>query len=156
VEGIHDAELIEKIWGDDLRVEGIVVEPTHGVDDLVAQVRSFGPGKGRRLGLLVDHLVSGSKESRIAAHISDPNVLVRGHPFVDIWQAVKPGVIGEKRWPDVPLGIPWKEGVMAALGRPEEPGVFWRDILVGVGSYRDVEPALVNAVEQLIDFVSAS
>ena len=27
VEGKHDAELVEKVWGDDLRVEGIVVEP---------------------------------------------------------------------------------------------------------------------------------
>src|SRR5690606_2042564 len=26
VEGVHDAELVEKVWGDDLRVEGVVVE----------------------------------------------------------------------------------------------------------------------------------
>ena len=36
VEGIHDAELIEHVWGDDLRELGIVVEPLHGADDLAA------------------------------------------------------------------------------------------------------------------------
>ena len=30
VEGIHDAELIEHVWGHDLRVEAVVVEPLHG------------------------------------------------------------------------------------------------------------------------------
>src|SRR5215210_7003778 len=57
VEGKHDAELVEKVWGDDLRVEGIVVEPLHGIDDLAAAVADFSPGPGRRLGVLVDHLV---------------------------------------------------------------------------------------------------
>ncbi|MBI5088152.1 MAG: DUF3097 family protein, partial [Actinobacteria bacterium] len=38
VEGKHDAELIEHVWGDDLRELGIVVEPMHGIDDLVALV----------------------------------------------------------------------------------------------------------------------
>jgi hypothetical protein len=154
VEGIHDAELIERIWGDDLRVEGIVVEPRHGVDDLVSEVRAFAPAKTRRLGILLDHLVDGSKESRIAAAISDTNVLVLGHPYVDIWQAIKPGVVGIELWPEVARGTPWKEGVLAALDRSDEPGVFWRSILMRVDSYRDVEPSLVNAVEQLIDFVA--
>jgi len=27
VEGRHDAELVEQVWGDDLRVEGVVVKP---------------------------------------------------------------------------------------------------------------------------------
>ena len=69
VEGKHDAELVEKVWGDDLRVEGIVVEPLHGIDDLAGAVAAFGPGPGRRLGVLVDHLVPDSKESRIAAAV---------------------------------------------------------------------------------------
>ena len=34
VEGVHDAQLVEQIWGDDLRIEGVVVEPLHGVDEL--------------------------------------------------------------------------------------------------------------------------
>ena len=42
VEGKHDAELVEKVWGDDLRVEGIVVEPLHGIDDLAAAVAASG------------------------------------------------------------------------------------------------------------------
>ena len=33
-EGIHDAELVEKVWGDDLRHEGVVVLMLDGVDNL--------------------------------------------------------------------------------------------------------------------------
>src|SRR5690606_36473697 len=39
VEGRHDAELVEKVWGADLRVEGVVVEYLEGVDHL-PRVRS--------------------------------------------------------------------------------------------------------------------
>jgi hypothetical protein len=154
VEGIHDAELIEKIWGDDLRVEGIVVEPLHGADDLLAAVHRFQPGKRRKLGVLLDHLTLGTKESRLAAGVNSPHVLVAGHPYVDIWQAVKPGAVGLTSWPDVPLGIPWKEGVIAALGQRARPGEFWRTVLGRVSTYRDLETPLINAVEQLIDFVT--
>src|SRR5690242_11912119 len=57
VEGRHDAELVERVWGDDLRIEGVVVEYLSGVDDLPAVVRDFAPGPDARLGVLVDHLV---------------------------------------------------------------------------------------------------
>jgi hypothetical protein len=90
VEGLHDAELVERVWGHDLRVEGIVVEPMHGMDDLAAAVAAFEPGPHRRLGILVDHLVAGSKETRAAQQVIGPNVLVTGHPYVDVWEAVKP------------------------------------------------------------------
>ena len=60
VEGRHDAELVEQVWGEDLRIEGVVVEYLGGVDDLAAIVADFRPGPGRRLGVLVDHLVTGS------------------------------------------------------------------------------------------------
>jgi hypothetical protein len=155
VEGIHDAELIEKIWGDDLRAEGIVVEPMHGADDLPALVGGFGPGPRRRLGILLDHLVEGSKEARLAAAVRGPHVLVTGHPYVDVWQAIRPGVAGIERWPEVPKGEPWKEGVVAALGARSAPGEFWGSILARVSDYRDVETPLVTAVEMLIDFVTA-
>ncbi|MBW3669555.1 MAG: DUF3097 domain-containing protein, partial [Actinobacteria bacterium] len=69
VEGVHDAELVEKVWGDDLRVEGVVVERLDGIDGLEDVVRSFAPAAGRRLGVLVDHLVPGSKEARLAAAV---------------------------------------------------------------------------------------
>lgn len=154
VEGIHDAELIEKIWGDDLREEGIVVEPLHGADDLSASVDAFGPSPTRRLGILLDHLVGGSKESRLAADVTSSHVLITGHPYVDIWQAIKPGAFGIEAWPVVPRGRPWKEGIVAALGFQEETGRFWRGVLASVSSYADVETPLVNAVEQLIDFVA--
>jgi hypothetical protein len=153
VEGVHDAALVERIWGDDLRVEGVVVEPLDGVDALAAQVRAFDPAPGRRLGVLVDHLVPGSKESRIVAQITSPHVLVTGHPYVDIWQAVKPGSVGIPAWPAVPPGRPWKEGVCAALG-VAEPAQLWRRILSTVNSYQDVETPLIGAMERLIDFVT--
>src|SRR4051794_5861315 len=122
VEGLHDAELVEKIWGHDLRVEGVVVEYLEGVDDLPAIVEEFGPGPGRRLGVLVDHLVPGSKESRIAAEVRSPHVLVTGHPFIDIWAAIRPQALRIEGWPEVPKGTPWKEGVLAALGWSGEVG----------------------------------
>jgi hypothetical protein len=153
VEGIHDAGLVERVWGDDLRVEGVVVEPLNGIDDLAAAVRGFRPGRGRRVGVLVDHLVAGSKETRIAAAVRDPNVLITGHPYVDIWQAVKPSALGIDRWPTIPRGMNWKDGVCAALG-VAEPRDMWRRVLASVDSYSDVEVPLIRSVEELIDFVT--
>jgi hypothetical protein len=155
VEGIHDAALVERIWGDDLRVEGVVVEPLDGIDALPEEVRAFAPGPDRRLGVLVDHLVAGSKESRIVAGVTSPYVLVTGHPYVDIWQAVKPARVGIRAWPVVPPGRPWKEGVCAAVG-VAEPAEMWRLILGSVSSFRDVETPLIGAMERLIDFVTAT
>ncbi|MEM9203154.1 MAG: DUF3097 family protein [Actinomycetota bacterium] len=154
VEGIHDAELVEKVWGADLRVEGVVVEQLEGADGLAERVRGFRTSDRRRLGVLLDHLVDGSKESRIADTINDPNVLITGHPFVDIWQAVKPSVIGIERWPDVPKGQPWKEGVIAALGVTATPAAFWKHVLGKVTGWKDLETPLLGAVEELIDFVA--
>jgi hypothetical protein len=154
VEGKHDAELVEKVWGDDLRDVGVVVEYLEGIDDLPAIVTRFSPAPGRRLGVLVDHLVAGSKESRIAADISSPDVLVVGHPFIDIWVAVRPSAVGIERWPDVPPGQPWKEGVLRALGWPPEVPAAWPRILRAVTSYADLEPELLGRVEELIDFVT--
>lgn len=153
VEGTHDAELVERVWGDDLRVEGVVVEPLHGVDDLAALVRGFRPGPSRRLGVLVDHLVAGSKESRIVAGVSHPDVLVTGHPYVDVWQAVKPAAVGIAAWPVVPQGRPWKEGVCAALGWGET-WQGWKRVLAGVDSYADLEVPILRSVEMLLDFVT--
>jgi hypothetical protein len=153
VEGIHDAALVERIWGDDLRIEGVVVEPLDGIDDLAAAVRSFQPSARRRLGVLVDHLVPGSKESRIVAAVTDPDVLVTGHPYIDIWQAVRPERVGLKKWPVIPPGRPWKEGICAAVG-VREPADMWRRILSSVNSYKDVETPLINSMERLIDFVT--
>ena len=162
VEGRHDAELVEKVWGADLRVEGVVVEYLEGVDDLDAIVKRFAPGPGRRVGVLVDHLVPGSKESRIADAVArgpyGRDVLVVGHPFVDVWQGVKPARLGWKQWPVIPRNIEWKHGICAALGWPhaEQADIAraWQRILGQVRSYADLEPVLLARVEQLIDFVT--
>jgi hypothetical protein len=164
VEGRHDAELVEKVWGDDLRVEGVVVEHLGGVDDLVEELRAFVPGPGRRVGVLVDHLVAGSKESRIADAVRrspvGAHVLVAGHPYVDVWAAVKPERLGLRAWPDVPRDVEWKHGICAALGWPHETQAdiarAWHQILARVTSYADCEPSLLGRVEELIDFVTTS
>lgn len=154
VEGVHDAELLEQVWGDDLRVEGIVVERLDGIDHLDDAVVAFAPGPRRRLGVLVDHLVAGSKEERLAARVRGEHVIVAGTPYVDIWAAIRPAAVGIPSWPEVPMGVPWKEGVCAAL-RVEEPREFWPRILGAVRDWRDLEQPLIAAVETLIDFVSA-
>ncbi|GAA4180499.1 DUF3097 domain-containing protein [Gryllotalpicola koreensis] len=162
VEGRHDAELVEKVWGHDLRVEGVVVEYLEGVDNLEELLAEFQPGPGRRVGVLVDHLVKGSKESRIADAVAKgpygADVLVVGHPFVDIWQAVKPERVGLQRWPEIPRSIEWKKGIAQALRQPHESqediARLWQRILGRVRTYADLEPALLGRVEQLIDFVT--
>ncbi len=163
VEGRHDAELIEQVWGDDLRVEGVVVEHLEGADHLAERLVDFGPSAGRRVGVLLDHLVAGSKESRLAAdalaRVGAAHVLVVGHPFIDIWQAVRPAVVGIEAWPDVPRGIDWKTGTCRALGWPHESvadrAAAWHRIRGSVRGYADLDPALLGRVEQLIDFVTA-
>jgi hypothetical protein len=162
VEGKHDAELVEQIWGDDLRDAGVVVEYLEGVDELPAIVADFRPGPARKLGVLVDHLIPGSKESRIAAEAVarfPEHVLVVGHPFIDIWAAVRPSVLGLREWPAVPKGQPWKEGVLRAIGwpcaTPADIAAGWRRILGAVRTYTDLDPALLGRVEELIDFVTA-
>jgi len=163
VEGKHDAELVEKVWGDDLRLEGVVVELLDGVDNLADALRDFRPGPGRRVGVLVDHLVAGSKESRIAAEatrsVPAGSVLVLGHPYVDVWQAVRPERIGLTSWPTIERGTEWKRGILRELGWPaaEQADVAraWQRILRSVRSYADLEPTLLGRVEELIDFVAA-
>jgi hypothetical protein len=154
VEGVHDAALVERVWGDDLRVEAVVVEPLDGIDDLAGAVRAFRPDQAHRLGVLVDHLVPGSKESRIVAAVTDPHVLVVGHPYVDVWQAVKPAALGIRGWPAVPRGEDWKTGVSRRLGWGG-PRDGWRRVLGAVDSYADLEVPLLRAVEEVIDFVTA-
>lgn len=164
VEGRHDAELIEQVWGDDLRVEGVVVEHLEGADHLADRLVEFGPAEGRRVGVLLDHWVPGSKESRLAAdalaRVDATHVLVVGHPFIDIWQAVRPASVGVDAWPDVPRGVDWKTGTCRALGWPHETAAdraaAWHRIRGSVRGYGDLEPALLGRVEQLIDFVAAA
>lgn len=157
VEGRHDAELVEKVWGDDLRVEGVVVEMLDGLDHLLEVLADRDPAPGRRIGVLADHLVTGTKETRIAADATaryGDAVLVVGHPFVDIWQAVKPTSAGIHAWPSVPRDEEWKIGVCTRLGWGADTAMAWRRLLDRVGSWTDLEPDLLAPVEQLIDFVT--
>ena len=163
VEGKHDAELVEKIWGDDLRIEGVVVEPLGGLDDVADKLAAFGPDADHRVGVLADHLVEGTKESKIAEAVrADPRyrdvVHIIGHPYVDIWQAVKPHVVGIDQWPAVPRGEDWKTGILRRIGWPHadhrDVARGWARILGKVTTIADVEPTLSGRVEELIDFVT--
>ncbi len=164
VEGKHYAQLVEKVWGHDLRVEGIVVEPLHGVDDLAGFIRTFAPSPQRKLGILVDHLLPGTKEAKIAAEAmrvpgAAGNVLIVGHPYVDVWQAIKPSVLKIRAWPVVPRGTDWKTGILKGLGWPHAEQIDvaqgWERILGQVRSYADLEPSLLGRVEEVIDFLTA-
>ena len=162
VEGRHDAELVEKVWGDDLRAEGVVVEYLQGIDLLGAALDEEPPSAQRRYGVLVDHLVPNSKESRIAQAIErgrhGAHIRIVGHPWVDVWQCVTPRAMGIEKWPEVPRGIEFKVGVCRSLGWPARDQAdiarAWQRILGAVHSYRDLEPALLGRVEELIDFVT--
>ncbi|WP_282006354.1 DUF3097 domain-containing protein [Propioniciclava sinopodophylli] len=158
VEGRHDAELVEKVWGADLRHVGVVVEFLGGIDDLPAIVAEFAPTKGRRLGVLVDHLVPGTKEWRIVEQVSGEHVFVTGHEYIDIWAAIKPARVGLTRWPDIPRGTDWKKGTLAALGWPHadqtDVAQGWKRILGQVSGWKDLDPTLLTEVEKLIDFVT--
>ena len=152
VEGDHDARLLERVWGDDLRELGIVVEPLGGIDHLEAALAGFSPGPGRSVVILVDHLVEGSKEHRVAAQVRSADVHVVGHPHVDIWECVRASSVGIAAWPSVPRGEDWKSGVCARLGW-ESPQEGWRRVLASVDSFADLEPCLVQAVEQALDLL---
>ncbi|TDT33899.1 DUF3097 domain-containing protein [Naumannella halotolerans] len=163
VEGKHDAELVEKIWGDDLRHVGVVVEFLNGIDDLPAIVDDFAPRPGRRLGVLVDHLLPGTKEWRIVEQVNAGRygeyTFVTGHRFIDIWEAIRPERIGRAAWPQVPKGQDWKTGVCKQLGWPHASGAdigkVWSSLLGRVRSWDDLDTRLLTEVEKLIDFVTA-
>ncbi|WP_040161787.1 DUF3097 domain-containing protein [Mobilicoccus massiliensis] len=163
VEGRHDAELVEKVWGDDLRVEGVVVEMLDGVDDLAALIRDFAPTPTRRMGVLVDHLVPGTKEWRIVEEARRvrpyaDDVCIVGHPYVDVWQSVRPERLGLEAWPVIERGTSWKHGILAHLGWPHrtqaDVAQGWKRILGTVRTYADLQPELLGRVEELIDFVT--
>ncbi|ALC05886.1 hypothetical protein CDES_07375 [Corynebacterium deserti GIMN1.010] len=152
VEGIHDAAIVEKVWGHDLRVEGVVVEYLEGLDNLPERLAEFQPGPGRRIGVLADHLVEGSKETRMTRALP-ADVVVTGHPYIDIWAAVKPERLGLKAWPDVPYGEDWKTGLCKRVGW-SDPKEGWHRVYNAVSSFRDLDYTLIGAVERLVDFVT--
>ncbi|RMB69481.1 DUF3097 domain-containing protein [Corynebacterium macginleyi] len=152
VEGVHDAAIVEKVWGHDLRVEGVVVEYLEGLDNLDERLAEFKPAPGRRVGVLADHLVKDSKETRMTESVGE-HVLVTGHPFVDIWAAIKPQRVGLQSWPEVPRGEDWKTGICRRVGW-SDPSDGWRRIYNAVHSFRDLDSSLIGAVERLVDFVT--
>ena len=86
------------------------------------------------------------------------HTLVVGHPFIDIWQAVKPARLGLQTWPKIPRSQDWKHGICAALGWPHRDqadiAAAWQRIRGRVRDWTDLEPELIGRVEELIDFVT--
>ena len=86
------------------------------------------------------------------------HTLVVGHPYVDVWQAVKPDRLGLSAWPRVPRGVDWKHGMCEALGWPHKDqadvGRAWQRIRSRVRDWTDLEPEFIGRVEELIDFVT--
>ena len=122
VEGIHDAELVEKVWGDDLRERrrrGRAAR-RHGRPRRRRARPRPGPGPpARRAARPPGRRLEGGRAPR-------PRCATRtcwspGTPFVDVWAAVRPAVAGIDAWPDVPRGVPWKAGVLDALGHRRPP-----------------------------------
>lgn len=107
--------------------------------------------------------MAGSKEARIAEQVrrspAGAHTLVVGHPYVDIWQAVKPERLGLTEWPTIPRTMEWKHGICDALGWPHanqaDIARAWQQIRARVRDWTDLEPALIGRVEELIDFVTA-
>ena len=116
--------------------------------------REFGPGPGRRLGVLVDHLVPGSKESRIVAGV---DLAVRAGHRPPVRRRLAGGQAGRGRHPGVaggPAGPAVEGGRLrgrsASPSRPTCGGGSWPRC----DSYQDVETPLINSMERLIDFVT--
>ena len=82
------------------------------------------------------------------------HVLVTGHPYVDVWAAIRPTVLGIDAWPDVPMREEWKQGVCDRIGISDPP-TLWRLLKRNVDDWHDLEQPLVRAVEQLLDHVTA-
>ena len=106
--------------------------------------------------MLVDHLVPGSKEAPSPPTSARTHVLVTGHPYVDIWQAVKPACGRHRRMAGHPARYRLEDRRLRAA-RLARPGHGLADgTRCACNSYADLEVPLLEAVEQLIDFVTAA
>jgi hypothetical protein len=152
VEGRHDAELLEHVWGDELREMGIVVEPLHGADDLSAAISEFRPGPAaaargpaRPPRAWIEGVAPGCR-GRPGARARDRAPLrrrvgrhpARGDRPVRVARraarrAVESGAVSGARYQ-------YLDG-------------FWPRLRNRVRTYADLRPELVGAVERLIDFV---
>ena len=125
-------------------------------------VTEFGPGPRRRLGVLVDHLVTGSKRP------VSPRPCAAARAASTAWWSGTPTSTSGRRssrrgsdwpaWPTVPRGVEWKNGICQALGWPHRTQAdiarAWQRIRGSVRDWTDLEPELIGRVEELIDFVT--
>ena len=152
VEGRHDAELLEHVWGDDLRDAAVVVEPMHGIDDLPAAVAAFGPARERRLGVLVDHLVEGSRSGGWPPPSPAPTCWWPATRSSTCGPGSSPASSGSRSGPTCRRASRGRTG-SAARSAPTRRS-FWPQLRNRVRTYADLRPELVGAVERLLDFVT--
>ena len=154
VEGVHDAALVERIWGHDLRVEGVVVEYLEGVDDLPAIVEEFGARAGppaRRAGRPPGARLQGEPDRRPGDLAGRAGRRPPVHRHLAGGQALRCSASRPGR---TCRAGSWKEGVIAALGWRMDAGRRVAAHPGPVSTYADLEPALLGRVEELIDFVT--
>ncbi len=131
-----------------------------GVDDLAAAVRAFQPGPGRRIGVLVDHLVEGTKEWREAAagRAGAGRRRARARRRAPLRRRLAGGeapAARARRLAVIPKGTSWKHGSCRRWAGPcrtqVDVAAAWRRILGTVRDFTDLEPDLLGRVEELID-----
>ena len=162
VEGRHDAELVEKIWGDDLRHVGVVVEFMDGIDDLSDIVAEFRPERGRRWACWpITWCPAARSPGSPPAWRRVRTARTCSSPAIPSWTSGRRSSrskLGLPSWPHVPRGTDIKHGTCAALGWPHRDQAdiarAWQRILATVTSWSDLERGLLTPVEQLIDFVT--
>ena len=84
----------------------------------------------------------GGRRVRRASH-----VLVVGHPYVDVWQAVRPGASASRRGRRSRAATPGRPACRRAPGlaaRDEAELRCWRRILGTVATYAELEPELLG------------
>ena len=117
--------------GDDLRIEGVVVEPLGGLDDVADKLEAFGPDRDHRVGVLADHLVNGTKiEDRRGGPRRSALPRRRPHHRSPLRRYLAGGetpVVGIREWPVVPaVRTGRQESSVASDGRMPTIGMLPR------------------------------
>jgi hypothetical protein len=161
VDGPEIGGLVEKLWGANLRLRGIHIEILESLASFDLVVKRLRPGPELRVAVLIDRHPVRSREAEIAEWLAlgpdHEHIALAAVPFWDIWESVSPRRLGLLSWPSVAHGPDWRRDVLAAVGWPNSPAdvaAAWERILDSVHTVADLEPRLLDRVEQLIDFVT--
>ena len=152
VEGMHDAELLERVWGDDLRIVGVVVERLDGLAHIEAFLTDFQPGPSRQSACWSTISSPAVKRSGLPGAGRVPTCCSPAPRTSTCGQQFGRGCWGSNAGPRF-RRVSRSRKACAALGY-DEPRDLWNDLSRSVKSYKDLEVSVVGAVERLIDFVT--